>query len=93
MVVITRANYPFLFKAFEVIEQNNAECLMRIRNFKVPDAWASVVIAANQQLSMLSLDHFELICFGEEQELEAFLTTKELQEARLLLEAFFANWQ
>ena len=106
MTTITKDNFPELCAGFALIERDNGGHLIgtvypdervNLEAFEVPDGWSHLLAAAEAGLSRLraaSATDWETFIIGEERDVfDIAYRQKDLEQASILLNAFFDGWQ
>jgi len=90
--LVTKNNYPAIFKAFELISHDCGRQAGHI-NYAVPLSWQSVIGEIDRDLANLlqnAKSDFECICIGEESEKDKIIKYYRLVDK--LLQEFFEEF-
>jgi hypothetical protein len=91
IILITEKEFPFLFKAFEMISHDNGGQAGHT-NYAISMSWKSTIHEIEHDLKELHEDadsDFECLCIGEETEREWVVINRRITLADKLLQEFF----
>lgn len=95
VILITKGNFPTIFKAFELVSHDCGRQAGHI-NYAVPMGWENSLHTIENRLKHLletADSDFETLCIGEQSEAKDIVSQYKLELADGLLQRFFEEFQ